>query len=128
MNEEARIRRVLDVQDEELNRQARAELAYLTAVCGPSPFPWCPPGGLSEENSLLPWTDAGEPGQDNKQRGEGMTSNIPQGFQVRARDHDGNVHDEHWSASRETAEQVVNDLGSDPLVAEAWIEGDVEPE
>ena len=50
-------------------------------------------------------------------------SEQPQGFQVKARDHDGNVHDERWTTSRETAEQVVRDLAADPLVAEAWIEG-----
>jgi hypothetical protein len=51
-------------------------------------------------------------------------SELPQGFQVKARDHDGNVHDERWTASREVAEEVVGDLQGDPLVAEAWIEGE----
>jgi hypothetical protein len=46
------------------------------------------------------------------------------GFQVKAQDHSGAVHDERWTTSRETAEQVVADLGNDPLVAAAWIEGD----
>ena len=45
-----------------------------------------------------------------------------EGFQVRARDQEGNVHDERWTASRDVAEQVVRDLQGDPLVAEAWYE------
>jgi len=57
----------------------------------------------------------------------GKTTPEPQGFQVKARDHDGIVHDERWSASRETAEQVIDGLRSDPLVAAAWIEGDEPP-
>ena len=61
MNEEARIRRVLDVQDQELQQWVRANIAYLTAACGP-----------------LPWTDAGE--SQDKERTEEKTMGKRQVF------------------------------------------------
>lgn len=46
------------------------------------------------------------------------------GYQVKVRDGHGTVHDECWTNSPQTAEQVVWSLLWDPYVKAAWIEED----
>jgi hypothetical protein len=44
------------------------------------------------------------------------------GYQVRARDHEGNVHDERWTTDPGLAAGILDDLQADTHVAQAWIE------
>jgi len=61
------------------------------------------------------------PGQKIAAKEDDMQE-VPGGFQGKARDREGVVHDEHWTTSREVAEAIVKGLRGDPLVADAWIE------
>ena len=46
-----------------------------------------------------------------------------QGYQVKAKDRDGRIHDERWTADATALPHILAGLRHDELVAEAWAEG-----